>query len=75
MINEEDIDILERFIKVCDEDLFTEISIKCDGLTRKAIENLLIGVKELKTERDYYKARYNEFYNAFIEGGKKLTKK
>ena len=26
-------------------------------------------------ERDYYKARYNEFNNAFIEGGKKLTSK
>ena len=24
-------------------------------------------------ERDYYKARYLEFNNAFIEGGKKLT--
>ena len=26
-------------------------------------------------ERDYYKARYNEFNNAFIEGGKKLCER
>lgn len=25
-------------------------------------------------ERDYYKARYNEFNNAFIEVGKKITR-
>lgn len=25
-------------------------------------------------ERDYYKARYNEFNEAFIENGRKLTK-
>ena len=38
---EEDIKILERFIEVCNEDLYIEISIKCDGLTRNALENLL----------------------------------
>lgn len=26
-------------------------------------------------ERDYYKARYNEFNNAFIEGSKKLCER
>jgi hypothetical protein len=47
---EEDIDILERFLKICDEDLFTEISIKTNGLTRNAIEHLIKSYKELEEE-------------------------
>lgn len=42
---EEDINILERFLKICDEDLFTEISIKTSGLTRNAIEHLIRAYK------------------------------
>lgn len=38
------------------------------------IEQLELDNIDLKTQRDYYKARYLEFNDAFIEGGKKLTK-
>ena len=31
-------------------------------------------IMKVLDERDYYKARYLEFNDAFIEGGKKLTK-
>lgn len=41
----------------------------------KVIMQLLDERDTLIKERDYYKARYNEFNNAFIEGGKKLTSK
>ena len=37
------------------------------GFTLEEIETLI-------KERDYYKARYNEFNEAFIENGRKLTK-
>lgn len=30
--------------------------------------------KDITQQRDYYKARYNEFNEAFIENGRKLTK-
>lgn len=40
---------------------------------QKEIEKLEQERKTLTTERDYYKARYLEFNNAFIQGGKKLT--
>lgn len=59
---EEDIDILERFLKICDEDLFTEISIKTNGLTRNAIEHL---IKEYKELEEYYKEQ-NEVNAKFI---------
>ena len=56
---ETDIKILENFINWLKTDL--EILLK---------EN-----EDITQQRDYYKARYNEFNNAFIEGGKKLTSK
>ena len=82
-MNEEEkkaIEELEEFIKgPC------EICKYCEGaykLNRKNIIRLLNLTKKLQKEneditqqRDYYKARYNEFNNAFIEGGKKLTSK
>lgn len=30
--------------------------------------------EDITQQRDYYKARYNEFNEAFIENGRKLTK-
>ena len=39
------------------------------------IEKLKKENEDITRQRDYYKARYNEFNNAFIEGGKKLTSK
>lgn len=49
--------------------------------TVKAYNTILNFIKKLQKEneditqqRDYYKARYNEFNEAFIENGRKLTK-
>lgn len=39
----------------------------------KAIMQILDEIEELRKQRDYYKARYLEFNNAFIQGGRKLT--
>lgn len=30
-------------------------------------------IEQLEQQRDYYKERYLEFNNAFIQGGRKLT--
>ena len=39
------------------------------------IEKLQKENEDITQQRDYYKARYNEFNNAFIEGGKKLCER
>lgn len=39
----------------------------------KAIMQIIDERDELRVQRDYYKARYLEFNNAFIQGGRKLT--
>lgn len=52
-----------------------------DGMNEKEkiayLEERLLEAKrtnaELQIQRDYYKARYLEFNNAFIQGGRKLT--
>ena len=38
------------------------------------IEKLQKENKAITQQRDYYKAKYNEFNEAFIENGRKLTK-
>lgn len=40
----------------------------------KCYQELISQNAMLQQERDYYNQRYLEFNNAFIEGGKKLTK-
>lgn len=37
------------------------------------IENVFKPIQDIETQRDYYKERYLEFNNAFIQGGRKLT--
>ena len=67
---------LEEFIKgPCEICKYCEAAYK---LNRKNIIQLLNLTKKLQKEnqditqqRDYYKARYNEFNNAFIESSKK----
>lgn len=54
---EDDIKIIEKFINICNEDLFTEISIKTDGLTKRAIENL---VEEYKNMELNYKTQIED---------------
>ena len=68
-IEEKMMDILQSFV-----DLGKTSSIKEDlKYDIEATEWAIKKINELKTERDYYKQRYLEFNNAFIEGGKKLT--
>lgn len=52
-----------------------------DKLTQYGKRSLVENIEKLQKEneditqqRDYYKARYNEFNEAFIENGRKLTK-
>ena len=47
--------------------------VRPEMLNEEATKWAINKIKELKKERDYYKQRYLEFNNAFIEGGKKLT--
>ena len=65
MINEEEmLDILQSFVDIAEPQLYKYDNLKEDvEATKWAINK----IKELKTERDYYKARYNEFNNAFIK--------
>lgn len=73
MIKEEEmINILQSFVDLAEPKLKLD---KYKNLEKdvEATKWAINKIKELETERDYYKARYNEFNNAFIEGGKKLT--
>ncbi len=52
-----------------------------DKLTQYGKRSLVENIEKLQKEneditqqRDYYKERYNEFNEAFIENGRKLTK-
>lgn len=52
-----------------------------DKLTQYGKRSLVENIEKLQKEnkaitqqRDYYKARYDEFNEAFIENGRKLTK-
>ena len=55
-----DIEVLEWFLRICDEDLYTEISIRCDGRMRKAIENLLTRNKDLEEINEAHKKENGE---------------
>lgn len=67
---------IDIFLDMIDE---YKVACSCGKQTEETLRNIIQKQQEeienLKTERDYYKARYNEFNNAFIEGGKKLTSK
>ena len=71
MLNNEEIEkLIEDMTKVRPE-MLNEEGLKLFNTIMKIIDERDTLIKE----RDYYKARYNEFNNAFIEGGKKLTSK
>lgn len=61
--------LIEDMTKVRPE-MLNEEALKLFNTIMKIIDER----DTLIQERDYYKARYNEFNDAFIEGGKKLTK-
>ena len=67
MLNNEEIEkLIEDMTKVRPEMLNKE-ALKLFNTIMKILDERDTLIKE----RDYYKARYNEFNNAFIEGGKK----
>ena len=71
MLNNEEIEkLIEDMTKVRPE-MLNEEALKLFNTIMKILDER----DTLIQERDYYKARYNEFNNAFIEGGKKLTSK
>lgn len=71
MLNNEEIEkLIEDMTKVRPE-MLNEEALKLFNTIMKILDERDTLIKEC----DYYKARYNEFNNAFIEGGKKLTSK
>ena len=67
MLSNEEIEkLIEDMTKVRPE-MLNEEGLKLFNTIMKIIDER----DTLIQERDYYKARYNEFNNAFIEGGKK----
>ena len=71
MLNNEEIEkLIEDMTKVRPE-MLNEEGLKLFNTIMKILDER----DTLIQERDYYKARYNEFNNAFIEGSKKLTSK
>lgn len=71
MLNNEEIEkLIEDMTKVRPE-MLNEEALKLFNTIMKILDER----DTLIQERDYYKARYNEFNNAFIEGSKKLTSK
>ena len=71
MINEEELAKANKFLKELDVAgrIWTVF-----GKERYIIENVFHKILKLEKERDYYKARYLEFNNAFVEGGQKLNR-
>lgn len=61
--------LIEAMTKVRPE-MLNEEALKLFNTIMKILDER----DNLIKERDYYKARYNEFNNAFIENGRKLTK-
>ena len=67
MLNNEEIEkLIEDMTKVRSE-MLNEEALKLFNTIMKIIDERDTLIKE----RDYYKARYNEFNEAFIEGSKK----
>ena len=50
------------------------LEVKVSASAHNRILELEKENEDITQQRDYYKARYNEFNEAFIENGRKLTK-
>lgn len=71
MLNNEEIEkLIEDMTKVRPK-MLNEDGLKLFNTIMKILDERDTLIKE----RDYYKARYNEFNNAFIEGSKKLCER
>ena len=74
MINKEEIEKAREIlitIRDCEVD-YSYIDYKIDSVI-SLINKLENEIKTLTVAENYYKTRYLEFNNAFIEGGNKLT--
>ncbi len=76
---EEDIALIEK--SLCDKDTIIQYHYWVGTDFLNAVERIVADYKrvlkeneDITQQRDYYKARYNEFNEAFIENGRKLTK-
>ena len=82
MINKEEIEkAKEQLISLrenakanIDTDEIFRLDYEAINTTLKYISELEADKETLIKERDYYKERYLEFNNAFIQGGKKLVR-
>ena len=81
-MNEEEREIVKKFERLYLKDFNNEKITNEDRLSyiecvlmSNLIEKLQKENEDITQQRDYYKARYNEFNNAFIEGGKKLCER
>lgn len=66
----EDIKILERFLKSCDEDLDTEICIKTNGLIKNSIENIVKAYKQKDKDNKDLRRLYRRTAEKLTENGK-----
>lgn len=78
-MNEEEKEAVEEFKKQLRlamniDDVATTIRNGYAQIILNLIEKLQKENEDITQQRDYYKARYNEFNEAFIENGRKLTK-
>lgn len=83
-MNEEEkkaINDFKRTVELYEAKPIGKISVEFDEFDYKIVKIVLNLINKLQKEneditqqRDYYKARYNEFNEAFIENGRKLTK-
>ena len=71
MLSKEEIEKLIEDMTKLRPEMLNEEALKLFNTIMKIIDERDTLIKE----RDYYKARYNEFNNAFIEGGKKLCER
>ena len=71
MLSKEEIEKLIEDMTKLRPEMLNEEALKLFN----TIMEIINGRDTLIQERDYYKARYNEFNNAFIEGGKKLCER
>lgn len=73
MIDKEEIEEVKKCLKETMCNTYAEGKAKKLNTILQYISELETDKETLIKERDYYKERYLEFNNAFVQGGKKLT--
>lgn len=77
-MNEEEKIAVELLEDIKNNSWTTKYIMSSDSKNAKLLLNLIEKLQkeneDITQQRDYYKARYDEFNEAFIENGRKLTK-